>query len=75
MSRTSQTVKIDSFYLKKGPVSLAALGLKELDINMCIKIQNMIRDFNLGVSLAEIIMQSFLIYCRQSNIFKMLFSA
>lgn len=53
MSRMSQRVKIYSFYLKKGPVSLAALGLKELDINMCIKIQNIIRDFNLGVSLAD----------------------
>lgn len=63
MSRTSQRVEIDSFYLKKGPVSVAALGLKELDINMCIKIQNIIRDFNLGASLADMIMQSFLIYC------------
>lgn len=48
---------------KKGPVILSALRLKELDIKMCIKIQNLIRDFNLGVSLADMIMQSFLIYC------------
>lgn len=63
MSRRSQRVKIDSIYPKKGPVSVAALGLKELEINMCIQIQNIIRDFNLGVSLADMIMQSFLIYC------------